>query len=88
MRRTRKIYAGRSRLTCPQLTPFVDASLEKVRETDAGKVENYEKRFTGEDYLRAWKMAGGHDIVEMGSRAVDTGRNMPTPFEERPATKS
>jgi large subunit ribosomal protein L41 len=70
------------------LTPFVDARLEKVRGVDVGKAENYEKRFTGEDYLRAWKMAGGHDIVETGNGAVDRGRNIPTPFEERPATKS
>jgi large subunit ribosomal protein L41 len=70
------------------LTPFVDARLEKVRGVDVGKAENYEKRFTGEDYLRAWKMAGGHDIVETGNGAVETGRNIPTPFEERPATKS
>lgn len=88
LRRARMMIEAQSRLMPPQLTPFVDASLEKVREIDAGKVENYEKRFTGEDYLRAWKMAGGHDIVETGSGAVDSGRNIPTPFEERPATKS
>ncbi|KAI4638514.1 hypothetical protein J4E93_010069 [Alternaria ventricosa] len=71
-----------------ELTPFVDSSLEKVRGLDVGKAENYEKRFTGEDYLRAWKLAGGHDLVETGSEAVASGRNIPTPFEERPATKS
>ena len=75
-------------LTSAQLTPFVDSSLEKVRGLDVGKAENYEKRFTGEDYLRAWKLAGGHDLVETGSEAVASGRNIPTPFEERPATKS
>ncbi|KAI4917879.1 uncharacterized protein J4E92_008816 [Alternaria infectoria] len=71
-----------------ELTPFVDSSLEKVRGLDVGKAENYEKRFTGEDYLRAWKLAGGHDLVETGREAVASGRNIPTPFEERPATKS
>jgi large subunit ribosomal protein L41 len=49
--------------------------------------ENYAKRFTGEDYLRAWKERGGHDVVEMAAE-VGTNRNMPMPFEERPASKS
>ncbi|EMD97888.1 hypothetical protein COCC4DRAFT_144240 [Bipolaris maydis ATCC 48331] len=71
-----------------ELTPFVDASLEKVRDLDSGTAQNYPKRFTGEDYLRAWKMSGGHDIVETADSASDSSRNMPTPFEERPATKS
>ncbi|KAF2025758.1 hypothetical protein EK21DRAFT_75624 [Setomelanomma holmii] len=45
--------------------------------------------FTGEDYLRAWKLAGGHDIVDAGAAgAAEPYRNMPTPFEEQPASKS
>ena len=70
------------------MTPFVDASLEKVRDLDSGVAQNYPKRFTGEDYLRAWKLSGGHDIVETSNGATEPNRNMPTPFEERPATKS
>ncbi|CAO2655576.1 Nn.00g043790.m01.CDS01 [Neocucurbitaria sp. VM-36] len=69
-----------------ELTPFVAASTEKTRRTDSDNAENYPKRFTGEDYLRAWKMAGGHDVVETGY--TDPSRNMPVPFEEKPATKS
>ena len=71
-----------------QLTPFVDASLEKVKDLDQGRAAPYAKRFTGADYLQAWKLAGGHDIVEQQSGNVEKNRNMPTPFEERPATKS
>jgi large subunit ribosomal protein L41 len=69
----------------PQLTPFVAESTEKTRQTQDG-FETYPKKFTGEDYLRAWKVSGGHDVVN----AEDVGayRNMPTPFEERPASKS
>ena len=68
-----------------QLTPFVAETVQRTRTTDAGQPEVYPKRFTGEDYLRAWKMAGGHDIVEETS-AVESkskGTNMPTPFEEK-----
>jgi large subunit ribosomal protein L41 len=67
------------------LTPFIAESTEKTRQTAVG-FENYPKRFTGEDYLRQWKLAGGYDVLE----TVDAGpyKNMPTPFEERPATKS
>ena len=86
MRLAGKWWAGHA--DCRKLTPFVDASLEKVRELDTGKAQNYPKRFTGEDYLRAWKMTGGHDVVDMGNSTADPNRNMPTPFEERPATKS
>jgi large subunit ribosomal protein L41 len=68
------------------LTPFVDARLEKVQYTnDPNKAENYAKRLTGEDYLRAWKLAGGNDEVDAG--VVESRRNMPVPFEERPASK-
>ncbi|KAF1936121.1 hypothetical protein EJ02DRAFT_459781 [Clathrospora elynae] len=69
-----------------ELTPFVDASIPKTQGADTQSPENYAKRFTGEDYLRAWKMAGGYDLVETGE--VEKRRNMPVPFEERPATKS
>jgi large subunit ribosomal protein L41 len=75
-------------LTVSQLTPFVDASLEKVKDLDSGRAQNHAKRFTGEEYLRAWKLAGGHDIVERATEAQGRNRNMPTPFEERPASKS
>lgn len=68
-----------------QLTPFVTPSVQKTRTSDAGQPEVYPKRFTGEDYLRAWKVSGGHDIVEGAAQTEDVskGRNMPTPFEER-----
>lgn len=66
----------------------MDASLEKVRDLDSGTAQNYPKRFTGEDYLRAWKLSGGYDLVDTGDGAEEPNRNMPTPFEERPATKS
>jgi large subunit ribosomal protein L41 len=68
------------------LTPFVAESTEKTRQTQDG-FENYPKRFTGEDYLRAWKLAGGHDVVDIAEN-VNPYRNMPAPFEEKPATKS
>ncbi|RMZ74505.1 50S ribosomal 27 [Pyrenophora seminiperda CCB06] len=74
------------------LTPFVAESIEKVRYTEADNPENYPKRFGGEEYLRAWKLNGGHDIVEqesaMGGVIKSRRTNMPTPFEEKPATKS
>ncbi|CAA9956654.1 hypothetical protein CFE70_000252 [Pyrenophora teres f. teres 0-1] len=74
------------------LTPFVAESIPKVRYTETNTPENYPKRFGGEDYLSAWKMAGGHDLVEVetagGDANAKTRTNMPTPFEERPATKS
>lgn len=67
-------------------------SIPKVRYTETNTPENYPKRFGGEDYLSAWKMAGGHDLVEVetagGDANAKTRTNMPTPFEERPATKS
>jgi len=71
----------------------VAETVEKVRYLDANTLENYPKRFGGEEYLSAWKTSGGHDIVEVGGAAVEeantkTRTNMPTPFEERPATKS
>lgn len=58
--------------------------MQKTRTTDNGMPEVYPARFTGEDYLRAWKMAGGHDVVydEAGSSAAGK-TNMPVPFEER-----
>jgi len=68
-----------------ELTPFVAENTEKTRRADAGYSENYAKRFTGEDYLRAWKIAGGHDLVE---GPTTSNRNVPVPFEEKPATKS
>jgi large subunit ribosomal protein L41 len=71
-----------------QLTPFVAESTEKTRQTQDG-YENYPNKFTGEDYLKAWKLAGGHDVVDTGvTGSVDPYRNMPAPFEERPAAKS
>ncbi|KAH7082885.1 hypothetical protein BKA63DRAFT_529831 [Paraphoma chrysanthemicola] len=71
-----------------ELTPFVAESTEKTRQTQDG-YENYPKKFTGEDYLKAWKIAGGHDVVDTAvTGGVDPYRNMPTPFEEGPASKS
>lgn len=67
-----------------QLTPFVAETVQKTRTTDSGQPEVYPKRFTGEDYLRAWKMAGGHDIV-YEEEASQTRTNMPVPFEEKRA---
>jgi len=61
------------------MTPFVAENVEKARTTPEG-FKPHEKRFTGEDYLRAWKMAGGHDVVQ---GEVAPRRNMPVPFEER-----
>ena len=55
--------------------------MQKTRTTDAGRAEVYPQRFTGEDYLRAWKMAGGHDVVY--EEAEKSRTNMPVPFEER-----
>jgi large subunit ribosomal protein L41 len=66
-----------------QLTPFVAETVQRTRTTDAGQPEVYPKRFTGEDYLRAWKMAGGHDIIEETSAVESKGTIMPTPFEEK-----
>ncbi|KAJ4395389.1 hypothetical protein N0V91_010868 [Didymella pomorum] len=64
-----------------ELTPFVAETVQKTRTTDSGQPEVYPKRFTGEDYLRAWKMAGGHDVVYEEQPSGKT--NMPVPFEER-----
>jgi large subunit ribosomal protein L41 len=64
--------------------------MEKTRQTQDG-YEPYEKRFTGEDYLRAWKLAGGHDITQSRDGAngyAVAGSNMPQPFEERSVVKS
>jgi large subunit ribosomal protein L41 len=70
------------------LTPFVAASTDKTRETQNGS-EHYTKRFTGEDYLKAWKLAGGYDDATVVQTADGKGaRNMPEPFEERPTGKS
>lgn len=69
--------------TTAQLTPFVAESFAKTRQTEAGH-EPYEKRFTGADYLKAWKLAGGYDAVDMGGE-VTSHRNMPEPFEEKAA---
>ncbi|KAL6703658.1 hypothetical protein ACN47E_009432 [Coniothyrium glycines] len=70
-----------------ELTPFVAANTEKARRNDVTDApEPYPKRFTGEDYLRSWKLMGGHDIVEAPEES-QARRNMPEPFEERPATK-
>ncbi|KAJ4984172.1 hypothetical protein SVAN01_10343 [Stagonosporopsis vannaccii] len=66
-----------------ELTPFVAQTVQKTRTTDNGMPEVYPKRFTGEDYLRAWKMAGGHDVVEDGANTGEGRTNMPVPFEER-----
>jgi large subunit ribosomal protein L41 len=82
------IARHKAMLTChAQLTPFVDASIEKVRINDSGTgAQVYPARFTGQDYLAAWKRAGGHDIVEEpAAPASATRTNMPEPFEEKPA---
>ncbi|KAF2130334.1 hypothetical protein P153DRAFT_365948 [Dothidotthia symphoricarpi CBS 119687] len=70
-----------------ELTPFVGLSIETTRRSDMGESENYPKRFTGEDYLRAWKTAGGHDLVE-GQGEAGPRVNMPEPFEEKTGTKA
>jgi large subunit ribosomal protein L41 len=73
------------------LTPFVAENVENARPTQEG-YRPYDKRFTGEDYLRAWKMAGGHDVVQVQDATkgyeAPTRRNMPEPFEEKKGTKS
>ncbi|KAF9699954.1 hypothetical protein EKO04_001687 [Ascochyta lentis] len=66
-----------------ELTPFVAQTIQKTRTTDSGQAEVYPKRFTGEDYLRAWKMAGGHDVVYTERQESKRPSNMPVPFEER-----
>jgi large subunit ribosomal protein L41 len=58
--------------------------MEKTRKLENG-YEAYPKRLTGEDYLKAWKLSGGYDPVEMTETRPYT--NMPTPFEEKAATK-
>ena len=53
--------------------------------------EPYPKRFTGHDYLRAWKLAGGYEKPpETGDQAgaANAYTNMPEVFEERPGAKS
>jgi large subunit ribosomal protein L41 len=67
------------------LTPFVAESIEKTRQTADG-YEPYPKKFTGADYLREWKASGGYDEVHTEGEVAP--RNMPTPFEEKPASKS
>ncbi|KAF1832241.1 hypothetical protein BDW02DRAFT_571233 [Decorospora gaudefroyi] len=71
------------------LSPFVDAGVEKVEELSVGTYKNYDKRFTGEDYLREWKLAGGYDHVYVaeGDQAGEAGMNETAPFEERAAVK-
>jgi large subunit ribosomal protein L41 len=66
------------------LTPFVAETVEKVRTAAQGH-EVYPKRFTGEDYLKAWKLMGGHDVVSQEDVAQEPAprRNMPMPFEEK-----
>jgi large subunit ribosomal protein L41 len=76
---------GKGLTSMPQLTPFVAETVQKTRTTDSGQPEVYPKRLTGEDYLRAWKMSGGHDIV-YEEEASKTRTNMPVPFEERRAS--
>lgn len=70
-----------------QLTPFVSNDVWKTTKNDAGLKDTYPKRFTGEDYLRAWKIAGGYDNVNQEMQE-SSNTNIPTPFEEKPATKS
>jgi large subunit ribosomal protein L41 len=67
------------------MTPFVGQSTETTRQTDQG-YESYPKNFTGKDYLKAWKLSGGHDVVETGD--AKAYRNMPAPFEEKAGSKS
>jgi len=69
------------------LMPFVANDVKKTTRTDSGLKDTYPKRFTGQDYLRAWKMAGGHDTVNAETTDSST-TNTPRPFEEKPATKS
>ncbi|KAF1911402.1 hypothetical protein BDU57DRAFT_485160 [Ampelomyces quisqualis] len=68
-----------------ELTPFVAEDMEKTRQTSEG-FETYPKRLTGKDYLDAWKLSGGYDLVE--NDAYATGTNMPEPFEEKAGEKS
>lgn len=70
-----------------QLKPFVANEVPKTTRNDSGMKDVYPKRFTGEDYLRAWKVAGGHDIVDVET-TESYNPNIPEPFEEKPAAKS
>lgn len=75
----------------PQLSPFVAEDMPKTaRNEQTDMPEVYPKRLTGEDYLRAWKLMGGHDIVnkDLSAENSQPRRNMPVPFEEKPATKA
>lgn len=61
--------------------------MAKTETTRTGEYQPYAKKFTGVDYLKAWKLAGGHDLVETEPVQQTASRNMPEPFEERPAKK-
>ena len=70
-----------------ELTPFVAASIEKTSTGSRGYMENYPKNFTGEDYLKAWKLGGGHDLVFYDGAEAQSqpARNMPEVSEDRSA---
>ncbi|KAF2830341.1 hypothetical protein CC86DRAFT_315532 [Ophiobolus disseminans] len=73
------VYPLRDPKNC-ELTPFVAENTPKQQRKEFG-YENYAKRFTGADYLKAWKLAGGYDVVQTAEQT--TRRNMPAPFEEK-----
>ncbi|KAF2853048.1 hypothetical protein T440DRAFT_466059 [Plenodomus tracheiphilus IPT5] len=73
------------------ITPFVATSVPKTRRTSSNHTDVYPKHFTGDDYLHAWKVAGGHDIIEKEAAVQDTSLtrtssrgNLPEPGEEKP----
>lgn len=70
-----------------QLTPFVPENIPKTQYTNDGVYAPYAKKFTGEEYLKQWKIGGGHDHFEMATQQRAASGNMPAPFEERPAKK-
>ncbi|KAH7396991.1 hypothetical protein DE146DRAFT_658376 [Phaeosphaeria sp. MPI-PUGE-AT-0046c] len=75
-------------LTQCELTPFVPENVAKTETARSGEYQPYAKKFTGADYLKAWKQGGGHDLVETEQvEPTSASRNMPEPFEERPAKK-
>ncbi|KAH8722633.1 hypothetical protein GQ44DRAFT_711740 [Phaeosphaeriaceae sp. PMI808] len=69
--------------TRSELTPFVSETIEKNTLGNHG-YDQYPERFTGEDYLKAWKLAGGYDMVQNG----ETLSTMPVPFEEKAGAKA
>ena len=61
--------------------------MPKTEQTRDGDYQPYAKKFTGAEYLKAWKEMGGHDVVATGAEKGGTAGNMPLPFEERAVKK-